>query len=75
MSAVIMDGKALAKKVKEEVRAAAARMERRPGLAVILVWKNDEFPVGGFRISVDSCLSFVCVPVKVWLSTSRAQME
>ena len=32
-----MDGKALAKKVKEEVRAAAARMERRPGLAVILV--------------------------------------
>ena len=37
MSAVIMDGKALAKKVKEEVRAAAARMERRPGLAVILV--------------------------------------
>ena len=37
MSAVIMDGKAQAKKVKEEVRAAAARMERRPGLAVILV--------------------------------------
>ena len=32
-----MDGKALAAKVKEEVRAQVERMERKPGLAVVLV--------------------------------------
>ena len=37
MAAVIMDGKALAAKVKEEVRAQVERMERKPGLAVVLV--------------------------------------
>ncbi len=37
MSAVLMDGKALAARVKEEVRAEVSRMRSRPGLAVILV--------------------------------------
>ena len=37
MAAVRMDGKALAAKVKEEVRAQVERMERKPGLAVVLV--------------------------------------
>ena len=37
MAAVRMDGKALAAKVKEEVRTRAAEMARRPGLAVVLV--------------------------------------
>ena len=37
MAAVVMDGKALAAKVKEEVRAQVERMERKPGLAVVLV--------------------------------------
>lgn len=40
MSAVIMDGKALAAKVKERVRAEAAALARRPGLAVILVGED-----------------------------------
>ena len=40
MSAIKMDGKALALKVKEEVRAQVERMERKPGLAVILVGDN-----------------------------------
>ena len=31
MAAVVMDGKALAAKVKEEVRAQVERMERKPG--------------------------------------------
>ena len=35
--AVIMDGKALAAKVKEEVRAEVAAMTKKPGLAVVLV--------------------------------------
>ena len=40
MSAVVMDGKALAAKVKARARAAAGRLERQPGLAVILVGEN-----------------------------------
>ena len=35
--ATIIDGKALAAKVKEQVRQEAASLPRRPGLAVILV--------------------------------------
>jgi len=35
-----MDGKALAKKIKEQVAAEAAALPRRPGLAVILVGEN-----------------------------------
>ena len=38
--AQIMDGKALAKKIKEQVAAEAATLPRRPGLAVILVGEN-----------------------------------
>ena len=37
MAATIMDGKALAAKVKEEVRQQTAQMGRKPGLAVVLV--------------------------------------
>ena len=40
MAAVVMDGKALAAKVKEEVRAQVERMGRKPGLAVVLVGDN-----------------------------------
>lgn len=40
MSAVVMDGKALAAKVKEQVRAQVEAMERKPGLAVVLVGDN-----------------------------------
>ncbi|MCF0123326.1 MAG: bifunctional methylenetetrahydrofolate dehydrogenase/methenyltetrahydrofolate cyclohydrolase FolD [Ruminiclostridium sp.] len=38
--ATILDGKALAKKVKEEVKKEAASLERVPGLAVIIVGNN-----------------------------------
>ena len=38
--AQILDGKALAKKIKEQVAAEAATLPRRPGLAVILVGEN-----------------------------------
>ena len=40
MSAVVMDGKALAAKVKARALAAAGQLTRRPGLAVILVGEN-----------------------------------
>ena len=38
--AQILDGKALAKKIKEQVAAEAAALPRRPGLAVLLVGEN-----------------------------------
>ena len=40
MSAVILDDKALSAKVKERVSREAAKLSRRPGLAVILVGEN-----------------------------------
>ena len=40
MAAIIMDGKALAEKVKGQVRAQAEAFARTPGLAVILVGDN-----------------------------------
>lgn len=40
MGAIILDGKALAAKCKEEVRKEAESMARKPGLAVIIVGNN-----------------------------------
>ncbi len=40
MSAIKMDGKALAAKKKEEIRENAAKLRRQPGLVVILVGDN-----------------------------------
>jgi len=40
MAAVVMDGKALAAKVKERVRCQAETLNRKPGLAVVLVGDN-----------------------------------
>ena len=40
MSAVVMDGKALAAKVKARALAASGQLARQPGLAVILVGEN-----------------------------------
>ena len=38
--ATIIDGKALAKKVKESVKKEAEGLARKPGLAVIIVGNN-----------------------------------
>lgn len=40
MSAVLLDGKGLAKQIKERVRLEVERMERKPGMAVVLVGEN-----------------------------------
>ena len=40
MAAVVMDGKALAAKVKERVRCQVETLNRKPGLAVVLVGDN-----------------------------------
>lgn len=40
MSAVLLDGKALAARKKEEIREKCAQLPRQPGLAVIMVGEN-----------------------------------
>ena len=40
MAAIVMDGKALAAKIKDEVRTGVEQLSRVPGLAVILVGDN-----------------------------------
>lgn len=40
MSAVVMDGKGLAEKVKAQIREKVSKMRRQPGLAVILVGED-----------------------------------
>ena len=57
MSAVIMDGKALAKKVKEEVREQTSKMEHKPGLAVVLVGDDpaSRVYVNGKRRDCEAC--------------------
>ena len=48
MSAKILDGKALAAKMKEEIRTEAAKLPRQPGLAVILVGDAPYYARFGF---------------------------
>ena len=40
MAATVMDGKALAAKIKEQVRLRVEQMERKPGMAMVLVGEN-----------------------------------
>lgn len=55
--AQILDGKALAKKIKEQVAAQAAALPRAPGLAVILVGENpaSQVYVRGKEKDCDEC--------------------
>ncbi len=40
MPAIVMDGKALAAKIREQVRLQVEQMERKPGMAMVLVGEN-----------------------------------
>ena len=40
MLAIVMDGKALAAKIREQVRLQVEQMERKPGMAMVLVGEN-----------------------------------
>lgn len=57
MSAILMDGKALAEKVKAEVRAEVARMTDKPGLAVVIVGDDpaSRIYVNGKKKDCESC--------------------
>jgi len=57
MPAVIMDGKPLAEKLKEQVRCEVEQLSRKPGLAVILVGDNPASKVymRGRKKDCDQC--------------------
>ena len=73
--AQILDGKALAKKVKQQVAAQAATLPRRPGLAVILVGENpaSQVYVRGKEKDCEECgiLNLGC---KLPAETSEAEL-
>jgi methylenetetrahydrofolate dehydrogenase (NADP+)/methenyltetrahydrofolate cyclohydrolase len=57
MPAVVMDGKALAAEIKEQVRCQVEQLDRRPGLAVVLVGDDpaSRVYVGGKRKDCAQC--------------------
>ena len=70
--AILIDGKALAAKVKAQVREEAAALERRPGLAVILVGDNpaSQVYVRGKEADCGEC-GIVSFPYRLSAETSQ----
>ena len=73
--AVYIDGKALAAKVKARVREEAAKLPRKPGLAVILVGENpaSKVYVAGKEKDCTEC-DIVSFPYKLSAETSREEL-
>ena len=73
--AVLIDGKALAAKVKERVREEAAKLSRKPGLAVILVGENpaSKVYVAGKEKDCAEC-GIVSFPYKLTAETTREEL-
>ena len=75
MSAAILDGKALAAKMKETIRAEAVRLPRQPGLAVILVGDNGASQVY-VRNKVKDCsdCGIACFDYYLGADTTKEQL-
>ena len=73
--AVYIEGKALAAKVKARVREEAAKLPRKPGLAVILVGENpaSKVYVAGKEKDCTEC-DIVSFPYKLSAETSREEL-
>ena len=73
--AVLIDGTALAAKVKERVREEAAKLSRKPGLAVILVGENpaSKVYVAGKEKDCAEC-GIVSFPYKLTAETTREEL-
>ena len=73
--AVYIDGKALAAKVKARVREEAAKLSRKPGLAVILVGENpaSKVYVAGKEKDCTEC-GIVSFPYKLSAETGREEL-
>lgn len=73
--AVLIDGKVLAAKVKARVREEAAKLSRKPGLAVILVGENpaSKVYVAGKEKDCTEC-DIISFPYKLSAETSREEL-
>lgn len=73
--AMLIDGKALAAKVKARVREEAAKLSRKPGLAVILVGENpaSKVYVAGKEKDCAEC-GIVSFPYKLPAETTREEL-
>ena len=73
--AILIDGKALAGKVKAQVREEAAKLRRRPGLAVILVGDNpaSQVYVRGKEADCGEC-GIVSFPYRLSAETSQEEL-
>lgn len=73
--AVLIDGKALAAKVKARVREEAAKLSRKPGLAVILVGENpaSKVYVAGKEKDCTEC-EIASFPYKLPAETTREEL-
>ena len=73
--AIRIDGKALAAKVKEQVRAEAAKLSRKPGLAVILVGDNpaSQVYVRGKEADCAEC-DIVSFPYRLSAETTQEEL-
>ena len=74
MSAVVMDGKALAAKVKARALAASGELARQPGLAVILVGENPASQVY-VRGKVKDCVDCGIACFDYYLSADTTEEE
>ena len=74
MSAIVMDGKALAAKVKARALAASGELQRKPGLAVILVGENPASQVY-VRGKVRDCAECGIECFDVYLSADTTEEE
>ena len=75
MSAVILDGKALAAKMKERVASESAALSRKPGLAVILVG-DDPASAVYVRNKEKDCAEcgFLCLDYHLSAATTEAEL-
>lgn len=57
MSAIVMDGKAIAQKIKEEVRCEVEKLSTKPGLAVVIVGEDpaSKVYVNGKKKDCEQC--------------------
>ena len=74
MSANYIDGKAIAKSIREKTKAAVALLPRKPGLAVVMVGENPASAVY-VRNKLRACNEVGIVSIECYMPESASQEE
>ena len=74
MSANYIDGKAIAKSIREKTKAAVALLSRKPGLAVVMVGENPASAVY-VRNKLRACNEVGIVSIECYMPESASQEE